>query len=140
MQIQNRLHAAGFPLIKHLGTYDIKDKRYSGGLFELHGQVFRPLRRNFAEVRDAIQTVPPQLIAPLPLSRSRSLNPLNEDSQVSFKGNESKAVLNFVCCIIQPMLGRKTPDQVRLGPLRIYFEQLLLSFLEECRAVNECAG
>jgi hypothetical protein len=113
-QISDKLPAAGFPLVRHLGHYTLTDRRFSGGLYELQGQVFRPLRRKFPPVRDAEQIFPlKSTVSPGSIRRGR-FNRLSECSQPSFTTKESKNAINLVCCIIQPEYGRKAPEAVRL--------------------------
>ena len=117
-QIKTNFPAAGFPLVRPLGNYVLKDKRYTGALYELNGQVFRPLRRVFPEIQHAMM-LDQHLMTPLPSKGSFSINAggfISEGDTLSLADEDSAKVMHFVCCMLQPLRRRQTPEKVRPRP------------------------
>jgi hypothetical protein len=66
LQLVGELPEAGFPAVRHLGSYALPGGAYTGPLYEVRGQAFRRLERDFPPVRDAPRTAPSRpLAAPL---------------------------------------------------------------------------
>ena len=70
VQLRHCMPLAGFPIVRHLGQYKLTnshgDQTYEGGLYEICGQVFRELSRNFPVIKpDERVSAGTELIAPL---------------------------------------------------------------------------
>jgi hypothetical protein len=67
VQMRGELPMAGFPIIASLGRFQFPNNLYTGHLFELRGQPFRRMERNFPPPRDARRlSTPAPLAVPLP--------------------------------------------------------------------------
>ena len=123
LQLLGELPLAGFPCVRHLGTFKLPNGHYSGALYEVRGQAFRRLDREFPELRDVTRVGPgAALAAPLPPSfRLRLLPAAERTSSESFmSASEGTAAKEgsptIVCCCMR--LQTTTPlDQDNVRPI-----------------------
>jgi hypothetical protein len=121
VQLLGELPLAGFPSVRHLGNFKLSNGSYDGPLYEVRGQAFRRLDRDFPDVRDAERVAPESaLAAPLPASFCTQLLPAAErigsdafrSSHEEVAAKEGSPTL-VCCCMHLQFAAPREGDNVR---------------------------
>eukprot|EP00892_Ulva_mutabilis_P010800 jgi/Ulvmu1/8092/UM004_0331.1 len=130
-RVSNQLPLAGFPNIEHIGKYSYPDDRYSGDLFQLCGQAYKPLPRSFPPLRGIkVQNGPCRHTCSLfPSAIKSSLAP------DSMKGQEPSVTTTptLVCCSVTPLKPKNGSDsnaeqQHALAQLRQRLDKRIIDY------------